>query len=126
MSLKTLTSKFIDIKTIVSIILTLVATFGWVSTKTDEFATSVSNKIYANVTIDTYAVVKYDLMKQLEKLDHDPEDIKQNDIYKFAYFCEGYFKEYYIPTQSNARALNIGCDKVLELYDKSYTKTFSS
>lgn len=35
----------------------------------------------------TNTALAFDILKQKEKLDKDPDDIKQSDIYKFQYVC---------------------------------------
>ncbi len=73
-----------------------------------------------------YKGIKWDLIKQLEKLATDPSDIKFTDIQKFSDYCtkDAYFRNIYIPEQSDSRALELGCLKVEAIYDERYNSVF--
>ena len=65
-----------------------------------------------------YDYASHDLLKQLEKIAKDPNDLKAEDLNKFSDLCQDeYFSEIYVPEQQRVRALIVACNKVLELYD---------
>ena len=117
--LKEQVKKWVDIKAVVTTFMVLLSALAAASTQVDRVIDEVSSGIYANVTNDTYKIVQYDLLKQLEKMAVDPTDIKRQDIVKFTDFCGGYFGREYIPSQSNliSRDLERACGMVMSRYD---------
>lgn len=109
----------IDIKTVVTTCTVLIVSLAAASTQVDRVVENISQSIYTNVTDDTYKIVKYDLLKQLEKIKDDPTDIKKLDVAKFTDFCGSYFGEKYVPSQDSltARDLDRACSIVIARYD---------
>lgn len=117
-----------SIKSFTSTLVGVAAAIGIVSTQIDSWVEKVQHDLYAGVTKPMYTYVEYDLIKQLEKLSKDPEDLKTSDINKFAYFCDkdSYFVDEYLPQSNNSRLLSIACDRVLDLYDKNYSEAVAA
>lgn len=113
-------ARFVDIKAVVTTLAVLLATFSTLYTQLDRVVDAAVDRAYAHVTEPSHIVVKHGLLKQLEKIQKDPADIKRQDIEMYTEFCDGYFGEVYIPSQHplTARDLRIACAKIVELYNQ--------
>lgn len=110
--------KLIDIKSLITALTVLVGALLASYTQLGAIVEEVTGQIYEEVTAPAYDILKFDLLKQLEKLQSDPSDIKRQDILKFTQFCEGYFGRVYVPAQGplEARNLALACDKIISMY----------
>lgn len=130
MPLKKIGEHITDLKGWVSGVLSVLVTLGAVYSQLDVlaqeasevFVDKVSKTMYAEVTVPAYVIVENDLIKQLEKLATDPDNVKDTDIQKFKYFCndDPYFTGTWAESSEQSRGIRIACEKVLEAYDKRY------
>lgn len=119
--MKDVLQKFIDVKALVTSFTVVIALISGAYTQLDKLTEKAISAAYANFTDPTYVIVKFDLLKQLEKLQTDPEDIKRQDVLKFTVFCDGYFLTDFVPRQSaiDRRNIEVACDKIINLYNQS-------
>lgn len=113
-------ARFVDVKLIVTTIAVTFSTLYAAYTQIDNIIDKAVDRAYADFTEPTHTLVKHGLLKQLEKLIKDPEDIKRQDVEMYTAFCDGYFGKVYIPSQDSltARGLRIACAKIVELYNQ--------
>lgn len=113
-------ARFVDVKAVVTTLAVLFAAFTAIYSQIDRVVDAVVERTYAYVTEPAHVVVKHGLLKQLEKLQKDPDDIKRQDIEMYTEFCDGYFGKVYVPSQHPlaARDLRIACAKIVELYNQ--------
>lgn len=135
-------NRVMDVKSliggVVGVIMTLSVGYTYIETQletwsekfTDKFYQSFTERVkqddevYEHFTKLSYDITKFGLMKQLEKLSNDPEDIKDMDLLFYAGVCDKniYFNIEYIPNSEYSRGLRIACSKILELNDQRYGK----
>lgn len=118
--MKKLLQELTDIKTAVTALMVVITTLSAAYTQVDRVTDSMVQKAYSELTAPAYKIVEYDLLKQLEKLQNDPVDIKRQDIIKFTDFCDGYFGTVYITMRPTLieRDLKIACSKIIQIYSK--------
>lgn len=111
-------SKLFDLKSIVNTLSVLILAFGAAYSQIDRVVDSAVERFYMEVNEPFFKYAKHDLLKQLEKLQKDPEDIKRQDILKFTSLCDDSKFRQYINLQNSLvrRDLNIACEQVTELY----------
>ena len=115
----------VNIQTVIasfaSFIAAIFASFGFYTAKIQDITQPLIDYVYEETTLPAYKIVESDLLKQLEKLKKDPDDIKTQDLRKFAYFCDNDKFIEFVDKQDDSRSLMIACDKVIELYSETYT-----
>ena len=105
-----------------STLTSLILLLGILVTQVDNLSTQISERvsteIKAEVLVDFHREVEFALDKQAEKLEHDPEDIKEADLASLTYHCQGFFGEEYVPSIPPNRRVKVEslCDKVIDLY----------
>jgi hypothetical protein len=118
--MKKLLQELTDIKTAVTALMVVVTTLSAAYSQVDRVTDSMVQKAYAELTSPAYKIVEYDLLKQLEKLQNYPGDIKRQDIIKFTDFCDGYFGQVYVTLRPTLieRDLKIACSRIIQLYNE--------
>lgn len=106
----------LDVKAIITALTIILTTTAAISTQVGTVADIMAEKLLMQYANPAFKMVEFDLMKQMEKLQSDPSDIKFSDIEKFAYFCDTEFGGVYIPASDNGRALTLACGKITDLY----------
>ena len=110
--MKDLAEHLTNAKTIITIVLTSILSLS----SAVLFTYSIFYHIF---TYPAYKNLEFDLMKILEKLEFDQDDMKKTDILKFGYFCGGYFGHEYAESSENKRKIHIACEKIDGLYQKA-------
>jgi hypothetical protein len=116
MNIQQLIDTKVAVTAVASILSTVIVMFSSMFALSDQ----LTDKLYAKVTEPAHTIVRYDLLKQLEKLNKDPDDIKHQDVLKFNEFCGSYFGTTYAPKQQDGVALGAACDKIQILYLASF------
>lgn len=125
--LKKVIEDFMDLKSLVKLVVGVAivsSVTAYVSRDyVEEIKSDLVKEISESINKPAYVIVEYDLLKQLEKLVKDPDDIKFTDVRKFVEFCDKdpYFRNVYLPKSKESRALEIACDKISEKFDEAYT-----
>jgi ABC-type lipoprotein release transport system permease subunit len=77
----------------------------------------VVGMVYEEASLPAYRIVEFNLRKQLEKLEKDPEDVRYSDLLQFSYFCQQpYVIDTYIQRLSlDGLKMKHACKKIIEI-----------
>lgn len=122
--------------TVVGILITLATCYTYIDNQVEQWSEKFTDKMYEDLSTKlrqdsvvyeyftglSYEMFEYGLLKQLEKVGNDPDDIKDMDLLLYSSVCDKniYFNLQYIPESNNSRGLRIACEEILELSDKRY------
>lgn len=137
MAVKDILKEYIDVKPLVNLVITLAVTAAGVGYFSRDYVDTFKQELKKEIVVEiksylddsedarrlpAYVTLQYDLLKQLDKLTQDPDDVKFTDIEKFLYFCEKdtYFINVFIPQSDRSRALELSCIRIKEEYDRKY------
>lgn len=89
-----------------------------IKSQIDTSVMAVRNDIILEARQPTYAIIKNQLDKQLEKLQKDPDDVKTTDIKFLLNQCQGDFAADYIPNLPPNESITVrgACSKLENLY----------
>lgn len=122
--------------TVVGTLLALGSFYTYVDTQVESISDRITDKIYEDFSFrlqkdpdlfELYTDLSYKsfeagLLKQLEKLSKDPDDVKDMDVLFYSRVCEkdDYFNLQYMPSSENSVGLRIACKQIMELNEERY------
>jgi hypothetical protein len=103
---------------IISMLIAICGGTAYIADIVNSNFTSMRSSLIAEARAPFYLSTEYALLKQNEKIDKSPGDIKTTDIEYLSVMCQDDFGESYVPALPTSRRIDmeVTCGKMVNLY----------